>query len=56
MNPRLMVVCLGGLAGAGAVVCCDMDEGDEVLDALPEAEETVLAVEPVEAVAEAVVH
>jgi len=31
MSPRLMVVCLGGLAGAGAVVCCDLDEGlDEV--------------------------
>jgi hypothetical protein len=31
MNPRLMVICLGGLAGAGAVVCCDLDEGlDEI--------------------------
>ena len=27
MTPRLMVICLGGLAGAGALVCCDLDEG-----------------------------
>jgi hypothetical protein len=33
MTPRLLVVCLGGLAGAGAVVCCDMDDGAEALDA-----------------------
>ena len=33
MAPRLMVVCLGGLAGAGALVCCDMDEGLDVLGA-----------------------
>jgi hypothetical protein len=28
-TPRLMVICLGGLAGAGALVCCDLDEGLE---------------------------
>ena len=33
MAPRMMVVCLGGLAGAGALVCCDMDEGLDVLGA-----------------------
>lgn len=33
MTPRLMVVCLGGLAGAGAVVCCDLDEGLDELRA-----------------------
>jgi hypothetical protein len=32
MAPRMMVVCLGGLAGAGALVCCDMDEDPETLD------------------------
>ena len=31
MTPRFMVVCLGGLAGAGALVCCDLDEGAEAL-------------------------
>jgi hypothetical protein len=30
MTPRLLVVCLGGLAGAGAVVCCDLDPGPEI--------------------------
>jgi hypothetical protein len=29
MNPRLLVVCLGGLAGGGAMVCCDLDAGTE---------------------------
>jgi hypothetical protein len=33
-----MVVCLGGLAGAGAVVCCDLDEGVEALEAQPDGE------------------
>jgi hypothetical protein len=33
-----MVVCLGGLAGAGAVVCCDLDEGLEPVEAAPESE------------------
>jgi hypothetical protein len=55
MTPRFLVVCLGGLAGAGALVCCDMDEGVEtapdVLDE-PSAEEPVAEVE----VTEAVVH
>ena len=32
MTTRLMVVCLGGLAGAGALVCCDMDEETEALE------------------------
>lgn len=36
MAPRLMVVCLGGLAGAGALVCCNMDEDPEDLAAAPE--------------------
>jgi hypothetical protein len=38
MNPRLMVICLGGLAGAGAVVCCDLDEGLDELEAVAEGE------------------
>ncbi len=38
MVPRLMVVCLGGLAGAGAVVCCDLDEGLDEIEAAPEGE------------------
>jgi hypothetical protein len=38
MSPRLMVICLGGLAGAGAVVCCDLDEGTEALEAQPDGE------------------
>lgn len=29
MTPRLLVVCLGGLAGTGALVCCDLDAGTE---------------------------
>jgi hypothetical protein len=45
MTPRLMVICLGGLAGAGALVCCDLDEGlDEAL-AAPDGEESDAAVE-----------
>jgi hypothetical protein len=38
MTPRLMVICLGGLAGAGAVVCCDLNEGLEELDVAPDGE------------------
>lgn len=38
MAHRLMVICLGGLAGAGALVCCDLDEGLEEVDAAPEGE------------------
>ena len=38
MSPRLMVICLGGLAGAGALVCCDLDEGTEALEAQPDGE------------------
>ncbi len=38
MTPRLMVICLGGLAGAGAVVCWDLDEGLEPLGAQPDGE------------------
>lgn len=38
MTPRLMVVCLGGLAGAGAVVCCDLDEGLDAVEAAPDGE------------------
>jgi hypothetical protein len=33
MAPRLMVICLGGLAGAGALVCCDLDEGLDQVEA-----------------------
>ena len=33
MTPRFMVVCLGGLAGTGALVCCDLDEGAEAREA-----------------------
>ena len=48
MTPRLLVVCLGGLAGAGAVVCCDMDDGTEA-EFTPDsevAEEPALETEP----------
>jgi len=40
MNPRLMIICLGGLAGAGAVVCCDLDEGLDELEVAAEGEGT----------------
>jgi hypothetical protein len=33
-----MVVCLGGLAGAGAVVCCDLDEGLDEVEAASDGE------------------
>jgi hypothetical protein len=36
MNPRLMVMCVGGLAGA--VACCDMDEGLDELQVAAEGE------------------
>jgi hypothetical protein len=39
MTPRLMVICLGGLAGAGALVCCDLDEGVDQLRAQPDEDE-----------------
>lgn len=29
MTPRLLVLCFGGLAGGGAMVCCDLNEGLE---------------------------
>ncbi len=45
MSPRLMVVCLGGLAGGGALVCCNMDEWTETLESAPEGDG---ADEPVE--------
>ena len=38
MTHRLMVICLGGLAGAGALVCCDLDEGLDEADAASESE------------------
>lgn len=38
MSQRLMVMCLGGLAGAGALVCCDLDEGTEALELQDEGE------------------
>ena len=38
MGHRLMVICLGGLAGAGALVCCDLDEGLDEVEAAPEGE------------------
>ena len=37
MTPRLLVVCLGGLAGGGALVCCDLNEGLYDADEAPEA-------------------
>ena len=54
MSPRLMVVCLGGLAGAGAVVCCDLDEGLDEAEAAPDGEiaDGAEDVEPGEAEAE----
>ncbi len=48
MTPRLMVVCLGGLAGAGAVVCCDMDEGLDEVEAQADGEAADGASEDVE--------
>ena len=45
MTPRLMVICLGGLAGAGALVCCDLDEGAEPLDTQPDGEAVEAGVE-----------
>jgi len=57
MTPRLFVICLGGLAGAGAVVCCNLDAGTEA-EAAPDAqvaEEPTLETEA-EAEAEEVVH
>jgi hypothetical protein len=56
MTPRLMVVCLGGLAGAGALVCCDLDEGIETVETAPDGQavESGVAVdEPQAAEAEA---
>jgi hypothetical protein len=44
-----MVICLGGLAGAGALVCCDLDEGVDQVEAAPESEETGADAEAVEA-------
>ena len=38
MTPRFMVICLGGLAGAGALVCCDLDEGLGSVEGAPDAE------------------
>jgi hypothetical protein len=56
MTPRLMVICLGGLAGAGALVCCDLDEGVEQLQAQPDSDTAEAGdedIEPVEAEGEA---
>ena len=36
MPHRLLVVCLGGLAGGGALVCCDLDEGLDTIEAAPD--------------------
>ncbi len=44
MTPRLLVVCLGGLAGGGAMVCCDLNEG---LDGESEAFAETIPPEPV---------
>jgi hypothetical protein len=55
MAPRLMVICLGGLAGAGALVCCDLDEGLDQAEATPESdavESSAEEAEPAEADAE----
>ena len=54
MAPRMMVVCLGGLAGAGALVCCDMDDGlwDEAPES-PDAAQDGVADTPIEVAADA---
>ena len=55
MPHRLMMICLGGLAGAGALVCCDLDEGLEELEAQPDetdASQPAADAEPIEADAE----
>ena len=55
MPHRLMMICLGGLAGAGALVCCDLDEGLEELEAQPEGTDAghpAEDAEPIEAEAE----
>lgn len=48
MTPRLMVICLGGLAGAGALVCCDLDEGLEPIEDALDAEATDASAEDAE--------
>jgi len=56
MTHRLMMICLGGLAGAGALVCCDLDEGlEELEEAQPDgtdASQPAVEAEPIEAEAE----
>ena len=49
MSPRLLVICLGGLAGGGALVCCNMDEWSEAAEAAPEGESANLPAEDSEA-------
>jgi hypothetical protein len=53
MAHRLMVICLGGLAGAGALVCCDLDEGLDEVETAPEGEITDSSEETAPAEAEA---
>lgn len=48
MTPRFMVVCLGGLAGAGALVCCDLDEGAEARELQADGEATDAVAEEAE--------
>ena len=50
MAPRLMVICLGGLAGAGALVCCDLDEGLDQVEAAPDSDVAETDAEDAEAV------
>jgi hypothetical protein len=42
-----MVICLGGLAGAGALVCCDLDDGLDQIETAPDGE-TADEAEPAE--------
>jgi hypothetical protein len=45
-----MVICLGGLAGAGALVCCDLDEGLDQVEAAPDSDVAETDAEDAEAV------
>ncbi len=55
MTPRLFVGYLGGLAGAGAVVCCDLDAGTEA-ELTPEEEGAEEPLPEIQADAAEVVH
>jgi hypothetical protein len=46
MNPRLTIMCLGGLAGGGAVVCWDQDEGLDEVQGAADGEAESISAEP----------